>query len=232
MRTRYDDAMTLDTPSPRTFLVIDDHPLFCDALSMTLRSFRDDTQVATANSLEQGLSVIDEGISPDIVLLDLNLPDVDGVDGLLRLRRRLNDTPIVVLSSYDDDAVVTRVLKAGAVGFVSKKSGGSELEAALRKIWDGETCVPKGYRPVANGHASEAPSEDGVAKMDLLTPQQRRILMLVSEGRLNKQIAGDLSIAETTVKAHITVILRKLGVQSRTQAALIAQKAQMGSLLR
>ncbi|MEM7686493.1 MAG: response regulator transcription factor [Pseudomonadota bacterium] len=223
--------MTLDTPTPRSFLVIDDHPLFCDALSMTLRSFRDDTQVATANSLGQGLSAIDEGAAPDIVLLDLNLPDVDGVDGLTRLRQKLADTPIVVVSSHDDDAVVTRVLKAGAVGFVSKKSGGSDLEAALRKIWNGETCVPKGYRPVANGCNPAADAQDGVAKLDLLTPQQRRILMLVSEGRLNKQIAGDLSIAETTVKAHITVILRKLGVQSRTQAALMAQKAQLGSLL-
>ncbi len=216
---------------PRQFLVIDDHPLFCDALSMTLRSFDDRTQVATANSLSDGLAVLAGGVSPDIVLLDLNLPDVDGTDGLARLRKTLADTPIVVISSYDDDSVVSRVLRSGAVGFISKKSGGSELEAALRQIWNGETCVPAGYRAVAEAPGDQAP-EDAVARMDLLTPQQLRILMLVSDGRLNKQIGGDLSIAETTVKAHLTVIMRKLKVQSRTQAALIAQRAQMGSVLR
>jgi DNA-binding NarL/FixJ family response regulator len=223
--------MTNTEPMPRQFLVIDDHPLFCDALSMTLRSFDDRTQVATANSLADGVAVLEGGVSPDIVLLDLNLPDVDGTDGLARLRARLSDTPIVVISSYDDDSVVSRVLRSGAVGFISKKSGGSELEAALRQIWNGETCVPAGYRAVAEASEDEAP-EDAVARMKLLTPQQLRILMLVSDGRLNKQIAGDLSIAETTVKAHLTVIMRKLKVQSRTQAALIAQRAQMGSVLR
>ena len=223
--------MTNTEPMPRQFLVIDDHPLFCDALSMTLRSFDDRTQVATANSLADGVAVLEGGVSPDIVLLDLNLPDVDGTDGLARLRARLSDTPIVVISSYDDDSVVSRVLRSGAVGFISKKSGGSELEAALRQIWNGETCVPAGYRAVAEASGDEAP-EDAVARMKLLTPQQLRILMLVSDGRLNKQIAGDLSIAETTVKAHLTVIMRKLKVQSRTQAALIAQRAQMGSVLR
>lgn len=217
---------------PRQFLVIDDHPLFCDALAMTLKSFEDVTEVVTANSLTNGLAKLDAGTDPDIVLLDLNLPDVDGVDGLLRLRERLSDTPIVVISSYDDDGVVTRVLRSGAGGFISKKSGGSQLEAALRQIWNGETCTPVGYRPVAEAANAATEPQDCIDKMELLTPQQRRILMLVSEGRLNKQIAGDLSIAETTVKAHLTVILRKLKVQSRTQAALIAQKAQIGSVLR
>ena len=223
--------MNSQDPIPRQFLVIDDHPLFCDALSMTLRSFDDRTQVATANSLAEGLAVLEAGVAPDIVLLDLNLPDVDATDGLARLRARLADTPIVVISSYDDDSVVNRVLRKGAVGFISKKSGGSELEAALRQIWNGETCVPPGYRAVAETQDAQS-QEEAVARMDLLTPQQLRILMLVSDGRLNKQIAGDLSIAETTVKAHLTVIMRKLKVQSRTQAALIAQRAQLSSMLR
>ena len=230
-RTRYLAYMTNQEPMPRQFLVIDDHPLFCDALSMTLRSFDDSTRVATANSLTDGLAVLDTGVSPDIVLLDLNLPDVDGTDGLARLRAKLADTPIVVISSYDDDSVVSRVLRSGAVGFISKKSGGSDLEAALRQVWNGETCVPPGYRAVAESADEEAP-EASVERMRSLTPQQLRILMLVSDGRLNKQIAGDLSIAETTVKAHLTVIMRKLKVQSRTQAALIAQRAQLSSILR
>ena len=224
--------MTNNEHMPRQFLVIDDHPLFCDALSMTLRSFDDRTQVATANSLADGLAALEDGVSPDIVLLDLNLPDVDGTDGLAGLRARLVDTPIVVISSYDDDNVVSRVLKAGAVGFISKKSGGNELEASLRRIWKGESCTPEGYRPATDFDRTDPGPESSFEKMALLTPQQRRILMLVSEGRLNKQIAGELSIAETTVKAHLTVIMRKLKVQSRTQAALIAQRTQLSSMLR
>ena len=92
--------------------------------------------------------------------------------------------------------------------------------------------MPPGYRAVSEATEDASAPEECVSKMALLTPQQLRILMLVSEGRLNKQIAGDLSIAETTVKAHLTVIMRKLKVQSRTQAALIAQRAQLGSVLR
>lgn len=224
--------MTAIDTAPHHFLVIDDHPLFCDALTMTIRSFQAKTTVTSANSLSEGMAALDGGLAPDVILLDLNLPDVEGIDGLTRLRARLSDTPVVVISSYDDNAIITRVLRAGAVGFISKRAGGAELERAFHRIWHGETYTPPDYRPVRPADGKTLEPEASTALLDRLTPQQRRILHLVSEGRLNKQIAGELSIAETTVKAHLTVILRKLGVQSRTQAALIAQKAQMATMLR
>lgn len=216
---------------PRQYLVIDDHPLFCDALSMTLRTLQADSSVMAANSLHEGMMVIDDGANPDAILLDLNLPDVDGVDGLIRLRTRLPGTPVVVISSYDDDRIIASVLRAGAVGFIPKQSGRGELQEAFRRIWAGETYTPPTYQPAA---PRESPQEDlhtSVERLGTLTPQQTRILELVCEGKLNKQIAFDLSIAETTVKAHITAILRKLNVHSRTQAVLIAQKTQFSSIL-
>lgn len=223
--------MTFRAPenAPRQFLVIDDHPLFCQALSMTLRAIQADSHVTAANSLGDGMQALADGATPDAVLLDLNLPDVDGLDGLQRLRKKIPDTPVVVISSLDTNGVITRVLNAGAVGFISKSSGGGELEAAFRKIWAGETYTPPTYRPVPVTASEADDGADSLAQMETLTSQQKRILHLVAEGKLNKQIAADLSIAETTVKAHLTVILRKLKVHSRTQAALIAQKAELSS---
>lgn len=217
--------------TPRQFLVIDDHPLFCEALSLTLQSVQADSDVKTAHTLAQGFQALDGGLKPDAILLDLNLPDVDGVDGLIRLRAQVPDTPVVVISSNDDSRVIATVLQAGAAGFISKQSARDKLEEALRRIWAGETFAPSSYQPGLHADAELSASEESIALLQTLTPQQGRILQLVCEGKLNKQIAYDMSIAETTVKAHITGILRKLKVQSRTQAVLIAQKAQFSSLL-
>lgn len=217
--------------TPKQFLVIDDHPLFCEALSLTLGAVEAASNVVTAHSLSDGLRMIGDGAKPDAILLDLNLPDVVGVDGLIRLRVRVPDTPVVVISSHDDNRIISSVLQAGAAGFISKQLARDELEKALRRIWNGETYAPPFYRPPARPNGDVENHEDSVARLKTLTPQQGRILELVCEGKLNKQIAFDMSIAETTVKAHITAILRKLKVQSRTQAVLIAQEARFSSIL-
>lgn len=218
--------------TPKRFLVIDDHPLFCEALSLTLASVQEDCRIDTAQSLTEGLRAIDDETKPDAILLDLNLPDVEGVDGLTRLRDQLPDVPVVVISSHDDDRVIASVLKAGASGFISKQSSRNNLEGALQQIWAGETYVPPSFEPSAYASDSGTSQEDSVALLQTLTPQQGKILELVCGGMLNKQIAHEMSIAETTVKAHITAILRKLKVQSRTQAALLAQEARLNSVLR
>ena len=225
-------AATAVDSTPKRFLVIDDHPLFCDALSLTLQSLQTDGQVDTAHSLAEGFQVIDKAMKPDAILLDLNLPDVDGVDGLIRLRAHVPDVPVIVISSYDDNRIIASVLKAGAAGFISKQSARGKLEEALQQIWAGQTYVPSSYQPEAQSQDPINPEDDRVALLQLLTPQQGKILQLVCEGMLNKQIAHEVSIAETTVKAHVTAILRKLKVQSRTQAVLIAQEARFSSILR
>mgnify|MGYP001795822962 CR=1 FL=1 len=172
-----------------TALIIDDHPLFCDALTMTLRTIAGIESIETANCLGQALEKVDSLPRPDVIVLDLNLPDVNGLDGREVFR------------------------------------------AALDTVQRGETFVPDGYVDVSDTDDATTPAEEVIERLSLLTKQQSRILNLICEGRLNKQIAYELSIAETTVKAHVTAIMRKLGVQSRTQAVLIAQKANFANYL-
>lgn len=213
--------------SLRHALIVDDHPLFCDALAMTLRAVAGVDAVETVHRLDQALARLAAGPGVDVVLLDLNLPDVAGMDGLLRLRAMAPEVPVVVVSSLADAAVIGAALAAGAAGFVPKHSHRDVFRAALAALAAGAPYVPEGYVAQAEG---ADPRLDAVSRLALLTPQQGKILELICAGRLNKQIAFELSIAETTVKAHVTAIMRKLGVQSRTQAVLIAREARFDRL--
>jgi DNA-binding NarL/FixJ family response regulator len=214
-----------------TALIVDDHPLFCDALSMTLRAIAGLRQVETVDRLEAALARLERGPLPDVVVLDLNLPDVTGIEGLIRVRAAVGAVPVVVVSSLADNRVIAAALQAGAAGFVPKHARREVFRAAFDAIRAGEGFVPEGFvaPAVAGGPATQR--EEAIARLSLLTRQQAKILSLVCEGRLNKQIAFDLAIAETTVKAHVTAIMRKLGVQSRTQAVLIAREASFASLM-
>ncbi len=215
----------------RTALIVDDHPLFCDALSMTLKTVAGFNRIETADHLGRALEQLEAGSRPDVIVLDLNLPDVNGLDGLIRLKTAVGDTPVVIVSSMADQKVVSAALQAGAQGFVPKHSNRDVFRTAFDAIKRGETYLPDGYMPVSRDAENPSSREDAIARLSLLTRQQARILQLICAGKLNKQIAFDLSIAETTVKAHVTAIMRKLGVQSRTQAVLIAQKASFSNIL-
>ncbi|MHA7876083.1 MAG: response regulator transcription factor [Roseivivax sp.] len=210
-------------------LVVDDHPLFCDALTLTLTSISDFDSVATAGTLQEALGKIDsEGA--DFVVLDLNLPDVNGLDGLVRLRKAVPEAAILIASSMADNRMISHALKAGANGFVPKHSQRAVFARAYETVARGEDYLPDGYIDPEGGPSETGPL-DAVERLATLTNQQARILALICEGKLNKQIAYELSIAETTVKAHVTAIMRKLGVHSRTQAVLIAQKASFNQVL-
>jgi DNA-binding NarL/FixJ family response regulator len=210
-------------------LIVDDHPLFCDALSMTLRSVAQIDGIDLADRLETALARIDAGPRHDLVVLDLNLPDVNGIDGLVRLKQAVGAVPVLVVSSLTDARVIAACLSAGAAGFVPKHSHRDVFRAAFDTISTGQRFLPEGFDP-GPAAASASPRETVIARMSLLTRQQARILQLICEGKLNKQIAWELSIAETTVKAHVTAIMRKLGVYSRTQAVLVAREMSFASL--
>ena len=216
----------------RSILVIDDHPLFCEALAMTLQSVLHLSTIRTANSLTAGLEILTSGMEPDAIVLDLNLPDVSGVDGLVRLKSHVPHTPVVVVSALDSNSVVKAVIAGGAAGFIRKDAPREKLVNAFSKIWAGDIYTPDDYTPGDERSDAEHSIEEVVERLASLTPQQTKILELVCEGKLNKQIAYELSIAETTVKAHITAILRKLGVHSRTQAVLVSKQAQFSSILK
>lgn len=208
-------------------LVVDDHPLFCKALTMTLRAMLGIADVRTAPTLTDSLDVLADW-TPDVILLDLNLPDVQGFDGLMQLVRAKPDTPVMVVSSMSEEKFITLALQSGARGFVPKHSEPETIKDALDALADGETWTPPDYTPPAD---KDFVTDETLARLSELTLQQARILRLVCDGKLNKQIAHELSIAETTVKAHMTAIMRKLQVHSRTQAVLAAQEANFSKLL-
>ena len=212
-------------------LIVDDHPLFCDALAMTLRAVAGFEVIETAGTLESAITRLEAAALPDVVVLDLNLPDVNGLDGLIRLRAVAGAVPVVVVSSLADNRVIGAALRAGAAGFVPKHAHRDVFRAAFEAVRAGEGYVPEGFVPQTDPKAPASQREEAIARLALLTRQQARILQLICEGMLNKQIAYELTIAETTVKAHVTAIMRKLGVQSRTQAVLIAQEASFASLM-
>ncbi|MAC81402.1 MAG: DNA-binding response regulator [Rhodobacteraceae bacterium] len=208
-------------------LIIDDHPLFCDALELTLRAVSSLQNIATADCMAAAMDTIQSRGKPSLVVLDLNLPDVSGLDGLVKLKGSITPCPIIVVSSMCENAMISAALRAGASGFVPKHSRRVVFKEALQSVANNEIYKPPGY--------VETPDIDDkidiVERLASLTRQQSCILDLICEGKLNKQIAYELSIAETTVKAHVTAIMRKLGVQSRTQAVLVAQQAKFSSVL-
>lgn len=212
-----------------TALIVEDHPLFGEALAMTLRTFVGIERIVSADRLGTALQRLKDGPVPDVILLDLHLPDVTGMDGLIRLRSAAPGVPVVVVSSLAEARVIGAALAAGAAGFIPKHSQRDVFRAAFAALAQGRIYTPEGWQP---GAGTEGPGEnEAIARLRTLTRQQAAILQLICAGKPNKVIAWELSVAETTVKAHVTAIMRKLGVTSRTQAVLMAQGVNFSALL-
>jgi DNA-binding NarL/FixJ family response regulator len=215
---------------PARILIVDDHPLFVEALQRAIVNAFPGTETREAISIEAAKSVLDSKIPFDILLLDLALPGTRGFDGLLELRKLHPSLPIVVVSALEDPRIVQDVMRYGAAGFVSKSADRSEIATALKDVMEGSLTLPKGYKPPEAPAASEARG-DLVQRLKTLTPKQLSVLRMLRQGLLNKQIAHELQIEETTVKAHVSEILRKLNVSSRTQAVIEAQKIDFEAIL-
>ncbi|HEY6611926.1 MAG TPA: response regulator transcription factor ErdR [Pseudomonas sp.] len=207
-------------------LIADDHPLFRSALqqalSMGLGSEAHLVEVASIAELEARLN---EKRDWDLVLLDLNMPGAYGFSGLVLLRGQYPQIPVVMVSAQEEAAVVQRSREFGASGFIPKSSPLETIQLAVRTVLDGDVWWPPQLEEATALSDEVRAVSEGLAS---LTPQQFRVLTMVCEGLLNKQIAYELSVSEATVKAHVTAIFRKLGVRTRTQAALLLQ--QMESL--
>jgi DNA-binding NarL/FixJ family response regulator len=211
------------------FLIVDDHPLFRDALQNAVHVACPGAEICEAPTIADAVGMIAAALHDfDLVLLDLALPGTSGFEGLLELRSRFPHLPVMIVSSFEDRSIVRQALAYGAAGFVPKSSKKTEIAAALVAVTSGEIYVPEG---LSVGQVASAPAQaELLARLATLTPQQLRVLQMLRQGLLNKQIAYELSVGETTVKAHVTEVLRKLGVYSRTQAVIETAKIDFANM--
>jgi DNA-binding NarL/FixJ family response regulator len=205
-------------------LIADDHPLFRGALREAVGGLLGRAEVAEAGTFEEVSEHLERGGEVDLILLDLSMPGVRGFSGLMYLRAQYPGLPIVVVSANDDPAVIRRCMEFGASGFIPKTLGIEAMRAAVARVLQGEVWTPPDVDLTFKADAETA----AIARLATLTPQQVRVLMMLSGGLLNKQIAHELGVSEATVKAHVSAILQKLGVESRTQAVIAAARIEAG----
>jgi DNA-binding NarL/FixJ family response regulator len=205
-------------------LIADDHPLFRSALQQALSlGLGPDLHLVEVASIAELETCLGAKADWDLVLLDLNMPGAYGFSGLVLLRGQYPQIPVVMISAQEEAAVVARAREFGASGFIPKSSSIEIIQQAVRAVLDGDAWWPQPNLGGAQVSAEAKAAGDGLAS---LTPQQFRVLTMVCEGLLNKQIAYELSVSEATIKAHVTAIFRKLGVRTRTQAALLLQQLE------
>ena len=202
-------------------IIVDDHPLFRDALKQTLTSAFPGIVIAEAGTLEAVSDTLASDRDFDLVLLDLKMPGVQGFSGLVFLRAQYPGVPIVVVSASEEPHIIRRALDLGASGYIPKSASAETMRRALAVMLDGGIWTPE----IAAVETSPDSEADRLARrLATLTPQQVRVLMMLREGLLNKQIAHQLGVSEATIKAHVSAILQKLDVDSRTQAVIAASR--------
>jgi DNA-binding NarL/FixJ family response regulator len=202
-------------------VLADDHPLFRDALRLTLQDALGDVSFDEAGSLNEVVELLASADDVDLVLLDLKMPGVQGFSGLALVRAQFPLIPVVVVSGTEDSSVIVRALSLGAAGFIPKSTPVPAMHTAVSAVLEGGEWIPEGIDPDAT---VDREADEIARRMSTLTPQQMRVLMMLREGLLNKQIAYELSVSEATIKAHVSAILQKLKVESRTQAVIAASR--------
>jgi DNA-binding NarL/FixJ family response regulator len=214
-----------------SFVIADDHPLFRGALKQALSGLGDVAEIIETGDFDATRAAVNERPDLDLLLLDLSMPGASGLSGLISLRAAHASVPVVVVSAHDGVGTIRRALELGASGFISKSASMEEIRAAVRTVLDGGIAAPA---DIDLGVEHDPEMSDLIRRLQSLTPQQTRVLAMIANGLLNKQIAYELSVSEATIKAHVSAILQKLGVDSRTQAVILlgrigADPAQQGS---
>ncbi|TXJ04946.1 MAG: response regulator transcription factor [Acinetobacter sp.] len=201
-------------------LIVDDHPLFRHALIQVVRYGLPQAQIQETADVDEFYARLEQGAAPDLLLFDLNLPGASGFSALVYLRAQYPALPIIVVSAHEELSIMQRAIAHGAMGYIPKSSHPNAIGEAIQQVLAGELWLPP-HLPSHAGFDSRATDETAlVERLQSLTPQQFRVLMMIAEGLLNKQIAYELEVSEATIKAHVTAIFRKLAVQNRTQAVL------------
>jgi len=213
-----------------SFLIVDDHPLFREALQAAVRLVVPDALIEEASTIADALGVLASKRDFELVLLDLNMPGTSGVSGLSEVRKAHPKLPLLVVSSHQEPRIVRDALALGIGGYVPKSASKEELSGAIRDVLNGALYCPAALREAIDAIEEDNSDEALLERIRNLTPQQRRVLMMLREGLQNKQIAFELDVAETTVKAHVSEILRKLKVYSRTKAVVEIAKLDLSNL--
>ncbi|MEX6508365.1 response regulator transcription factor [Jiella sp. M17.18] len=203
------------------FIVADDHPLFRGALKEILSSRPDGAEIVEAADFDEAAAALAANPDADLMLLDLAMPGTSGLTGLALLRADHPTVPIAIVSATEEAGVIARALDLGAAGFIPKSAGFEEIRRAIAALLSGETWLPADF---VLGERADPETADLIQRIRTLTPQQTRVLTMLARGLLNKQIAYELGISEATIKAHVSAVLTKLGVDSRTQAVIRLSK--------
>ncbi len=210
-----------------SLLIADDHPLFRAALRQAATDAVPGAVVREADTLDAVLAALDADPGIDLVLLDLHMPGNHGLAGLAAIRAQFPGVAVVVVSANDDPRVVRRALDHGAAGYLPKSAGLDELRDAIRAVLACEQWLPPALRGTVARTESSRADADLAARLASLSPQQFRVLSLVAQGLLNKQIADRLDVQERTVKAHLSAIFERLGVRNRTQAGVVLRELEL-----
>jgi DNA-binding NarL/FixJ family response regulator len=210
-----------DLPSGYRFVIADDHPLFRGALKQALSGLDGVAEILEAGNFEATKALVAGNGELDLLLLDLSMPGASGLSGLISLRGLHASVPVVVVSAHDDPETIRRSLELGASGFISKSASMEDIRAAVRTVLAGDIAAPVG---VDLGTEQDPEISDIIRRLQSLTPQQTRVLGMLADGLLNKQIAYELGVSEATIKAHVSAVLQKLGVDNRTQAVIMLGK--------
>jgi DNA-binding NarL/FixJ family response regulator len=214
-------VLTKERSRLKRVIVVDDHPLYRDALIATIERIASPCEIGVAGSIASLIARLEAGFDPDLVILDLNLPDASGLSGLRELRGAQKDCAVLVISARTSSETVEALMREGAAGYIPKDASVEEFCGFLLEIMRGRRFRSEDILKMW-AISEPAPSDPwSHPTLAALPPQQRRVLELICEGKANKQIAYELDLALATVKAHITAILRKLGVSNRTQAVVM-----------
>lgn len=208
-------------PLAQKIIIADDHPLFRAAMQQAVMQLVPDVEIEQAESLPGLQKVVEQHSNADLILLDLQMPGAHGYSGLVFLRSHFPEIPVIVVSACEDPAIMCQALDHQASGYIAKSSPLDDISEAIRKVLEGDLYLPEAAR--RHQHQPNQNAMDLAERLASLTPQQFRVLTMMSEGMLNKQIAYDLEVSEATIKAHVTAIFRKLGVRTRTQAVIAVQ---------
>ena len=202
-------------------LIVDDHPLFRHALMQAVKSYLPNATLTEMASVTELYHYLEHDAEPDLVLLDLHLPGASGFSALVHIRAQYPALAVMVVSAHQEHSVIMRAMAHGAMGYIPKSAPPAHIGEAIRAVLAGDLWLPPQYQTILHQPLQRHLDENAMSeRLQSLTPQQFRVLMMLAEGLLNKQIAYELEVSEATIKAHATAIFRKLGVQNRTQAVL------------